>query len=296
MHSVVEMPAAKPTAPEREESLLFEFEKTARATLQAEELPDNPPSEASPELPLNAERIAILTRILPNSDKAIIVVGESDQFQDGEVLTSPGASVETDKRNFSSVGFSGVIGKSGITNSYVNDYNNSIHPKECYRVGPFADEISASVLLDSLISMDVTSESSMDVEVSQKSPDYIVLTVNQSGDRSPRELEQHLRNSGIKDLYRFRQGENKGRISLGVYLNERRAQMHQDNLSSKGIDTEVVAINRELSTVWLNMTLNSAPKSQVELESTVTSLEPDAGVQRTECEQQHFAQSNKNNI
>jgi hypothetical protein len=223
----------------------------------------------------------ILTRVLPNSDKAIIVVGESGQFPENETLISPGALLETEAGKFST---------SPVDKSYA-----SYLPKVCYRVGPFTDEISASRLLGTLTSTDVAN-SSMDIEINQRPSKYIVLTSKQAGNRSPRELEQHFRKSGVKDLYRVRSGRNKGRISLGIYNGPVSARRRLVSLNSIGIDLDVVEVNRDLSTVWLNMALNGAPESQVELQSTVASVEPDAGVQRTECEQQHFAQSDKNNI
>jgi hypothetical protein len=238
MHSVVDMPAALSPAPDA----------------SSEEQPQAPP--------LNADRIVILSRMLPSSDQAVIVVGESDQFQENEALISPGAFFD--------------------------------HARECYRVGPFSDEISASRLLETLTSMDVAS-SSLDIEINQRPPKYIVMTRKQAG-RKPKQLEKQFRKSGVKDLYLVRSGQNKGRISLGIYNGPVTAGRRRDSLNSIGIDLEVVEVNRDLSTVWVNMALNSAPGSRVELQSTVTSVEPQADVQKAECDQQHIAQSNKNTI
>ena len=262
MHSVVDMPAALSPAPEIEESRPLEFEKTARVVLEAQEL-FNVSSEEQPPAPsLRAERIVILSRMLPSSDQAVIVVAESDQFPENEALISPGA--------------------------FFN------HARECYRVGPFSNEISASRLLETLTSVDVAS-SSLDIEINQRPSKYIVMTRKQAG-RTPKELEKQFRKSGVKDLYLVRSGQNKGRISLGIYNGPVSAGRRRDSLNSIGIDLEVVEVNRDLSTVWVSMALNSAPGSRMELQSTLAEVEPEAGVQSAECDQQHIAQSNKNNI
>lgn len=216
---------------------------------------------AVPPAPI-ADRIVILTRLLPPSDQAVIVVGESDQFPENEALISPGAFFD--------------------------------YARECYRVGPFSDEISASRLLETLTSVDVAS-SSLDIEINQRPSKYIVMTRKQAG-RTPKELEKQFRKSGVKDLYLVRSGQNKGRISLGIYNGPVSAGRRRDSLNSIGIDLEVVEVNRDLSTVWVSMALNSAPGSRIELQSTLADVEPEAGVQSTECDQQHIAQSNKNNI
>jgi hypothetical protein len=213
-----------------------------------------------------------LSKNLPNSNKAIIVVGESDQYSDDEVLKSPGASVET---------------KAG--NSYASN-----DPKVCYRVGPFSDEKSASRLLKTLASMDVAS-SSIDIEINQRPSKYIVLTSKQSGSRTPQQLEKKFRNSGVKDVFLVKSGRNKGRISLGIYNGPISAGRRLDSLNSIGIDLEVVEVKRELSTAWVNMALNSTRKSRSDLQSTVASVEPEAAVQKAECDQQQFAQLKKNN-
>ena len=81
----------------------------------------------------------------------------------------------------------------------------------------------------------------------------------------------------------------------GIYNGPISAGRRLDSLNTIGIGLEVVEVNRDLSTVWVNMALNSTRKSRSDLRSTVVSVEPEAGVQKAECDQQHFAQSNKNN-
>jgi hypothetical protein len=149
-------------------------------------------------------------------------------------------------------------------------------------------------LLETLTSRDVAS-SSIDIELNQRPSKYIVLTSKQSGGRTPRQLEKKFRNSGVKDLFLVKSGRNKGRISLGIYNGPISAGRRLDSLNSIGIDLEVVEVKRELSTAWVNMALNSTRKSRSDLQSTVASVEPEAGVQKAECDQQHFAQLKKNN-
>ncbi len=279
---------------ENEEGRPLEFEKTARAALESEQFPDNLAAIQTPGTVINAERSANLTRILPNSEEAVLVVGRSDHFPGHGEATPTGKAQEPD--DFKSTDSGSETDDTYLDQSYAENVSVNVSPNVCYRVGPFANEVLASRLLDAVSDMDTIAESSVDIELSQGPSAYLVLTSNLTGNRTPQELEEHLVESGVEDIFRLRSGQHKGRISLGYYRKEIHATIWRDDLSSMGIDAEVVEINRDLSTAWVNLSLDKNPDSRIELQVAATAFAPGASVQLTPCRQEHIAQSDKNNI
>ncbi len=221
-----------------------------------------PPEEPADAL-LEMERVAALTRDLPASEGATVVERMS-QF-DGKLI-EPGASIESAPH--------------GMTNS-----------GKCYRVGPLANELLASRLLNTLSEVDPSGNSSINIVNDNNGVEYLVMTAAQPDERASRDLAVYLNESGVGDVYRLRSGRYKGRISLGLYEKEVDALVRQDSLRSIGIDAEMLEVSHGLSTYWVNMSLTGNPESQTELRTVATSIAPGAKVERTQCEQWHIARS-----
>lgn len=275
----------------------LEFEKTASAALESEQFPDNLATLQTPDMLMNAERSAVMGRILPDSAEAVLVVGRSDHFPVGAAAKPTEKAPEPEPADdFKPADSGSEPGETYLDGSYTENTSVNASPNQCYRVGPFADEETASQLLDAVVDMDTIAESSVDIEFSQGPSAYLVLTSNLTGNGTPQELEEHLVESGVEDIFQLRTGQLKGRISLGYYLKEIHAIIRREDLSSMGIDAEVVEINRDLSTAWVNLSLEKNPASQIELQVAATAFAPGASVQLTPCRQEHIAQSDKNNI
>jgi len=172
-----------------------------------------------------------------------------------------------------------------------DNFRDTGYSNECYRVGPLANETLASELSDTMIAMDSTSQPTLELVNDYPGTEYRVLTTSQPDVEATDDLEGYLILNGIEDIYRLKSGEHNGRISVGLYGSESNALSRQESLNAMGIEAEVVEVHRELSTYWIELSFNSSPKSQFELQSVAISLAPEAIVQLTQCNQQQITRT-----
>ena len=76
-----------------------------------------------------------------------------------------------------------------------------------------------------------------------------------------------------------------------LFRSEENEVQRQESLDSIGVELEVLPVNREVSSYWISLSLNSGQESRDVLKSAATSFAPRAGVQVTPCRQQQIALS-----
>ncbi len=107
-----------------------------------------------------------------------------------------------------------------------------------YTLGPFADEALARQLSERL-------EDSSDALVLREESvhvhkDYLVLAAPQPDRSATRRLVARLDKADITDRFLIARGNNKGRVSLGVYRTLRSAVKWKKMLAAKGFKVEIV--------------------------------------------------------
>jgi RND family efflux transporter MFP subunit len=165
-------------------------------------------------------------------------------------------------------------------------FNDMAYSTACYRVGPLANAALASELSDTMTAMDNTSQPMVSIVKSHRETEYRVLAAIQPNLLATDDLAGYLANKGVEDIYTLGYGELKGRTSLGLYGDVLNALSREENLRAMGVAAEILEINRELSTYWINLSFDSSPNSQLELQTVATDLAPEASVQLTQCNQQ----------
>ncbi len=121
----------------------------------------------------------------------------------------------------------------------------------CHALGPLesvelADQLSA-LLLDSGFRVNRR-------EASEAVPTgYIVQTPYQESRQGVRELADHLREQGIRDMQIMGRGAHTWRLSLGYYRNEKLAYLRHESLWALGVETKVVVQSKSRISWWLDL-------------------------------------------
>jgi RND family efflux transporter MFP subunit len=183
------------------------------------------------------------------------------------------------------------IETASIMSDSTDTFRDTGYTNECYRIGPLPNKTLASELSGTLTTMDSTSQPTLDLVNGGRRTEYRVLATSQPDLVAPDDMEGYLANKGVKDTYTFNYGEYKGRTSVGVYGDVLNALSREESLRAIGVEVEILEINRELSNYWINLSFNSSPKSQVELQSVAIRLAPEAIVQPVQCSQQQVTRT-----
>lgn len=138
-------------------------------------------------------------------------------------------------------------------------------PQECYKVGPFDSERSASEVLaqmpgrDHGLSLAETQETIVD--------SYIVLSES-TADLST--LQKPLKLLAADEFLYLNRGVYKDRISFGVYKGLRSAETRKRALEMLGINTVVEARTRTTSEFWLEFYLEEDQQGATSLRNELT--------------------------
>lgn len=140
----------------------------------------------------------------------------------------------------------------------------------CRTFGPFKDDAGRDEFFAAL--GDRAHEvGRRDEAAADSTAGYFVLTPAAKNMASAHEQADALRNRGIHDLAILTRAPNRGRISLGLFRQQDRAQKQRDALAAVGVETQVVPRVLKQSRLWLDVELPSKLATQVAQAQDVTS-------------------------
>lgn len=112
---------------------------------------------------------------------------------------------------------------------------------------------------------------------------FMVLAAPQAGPAETKALQARLRDAGIGDQQLLVRGENKGRISLGVYSNKGRAEVRRSLLTELGFKTHITAQTKTRALYWLNVHIASDEANELELLQTAERVAPHSHLSLSPC-------------
>jgi hypothetical protein len=199
----------------------------------------SPVTETSEQLSDSDQEQILLVSELKNVPQTVAPVPDSEQ--------SETANVSTDKAGKSALlpeslpPISGSVDKPALEKSTASDSNISNVDnieKHCYEVGPFANNKAYRDWVSRL--KDIKSEIkpiSRDEQIASKYMVYYPAAETQIESEANIKM---LKNHGIKDLWPL-SDEDKGKISLGLFIKEESALTMKNELLAKGINAVVKA-------------------------------------------------------
>jgi RND family efflux transporter MFP subunit len=119
----------------------------------------------------------------------------------------------------------------------------------CYAIGPIKEKKLAG-MLSNRIRQWVPDLRSHDEEVSLEKG-FVVVSAEQG--KTTQQMLAQIKKAGIEDRYIFPNGEHKGKISLGTFHYQASAEKRQQQLTRKGIDTEVLPYHELTTQYWLDI-------------------------------------------
>jgi len=125
----------------------------------------------------------------------------------------------------------------------------------CYQVGPFLNEILLDVWLASN-EIDINSLTKVN-EMKKKITGFLVYYPQSDTYEQSKKNIKVLENKGFTDFWMFRKGELKGNISLGLFVEERRAIVLRDKLLTAGVNVKIMPRYRTESMWYVNVLSNN---------------------------------------
>ena len=104
---------------------------------------------------------------------------------------------------------------------------------------------------------------------------YMVMTPFPATPGETGSLKARLQAKGIGDFYVLPRGENKGRISLGVYNKKSMAERRKAQLAEFGIETQVGVRTKTRPQYWLNVEMTADDANELQLLRTVERMAPE---------------------
>jgi hypothetical protein len=104
---------------------------------------------------------------------------------------------------------------------------------------------------------------------------YMVMTPFPATPGETGSLKARLRAKGIDDFYVLPRGENKGRISLGVYNKKSWAERRKAQLAERGIEVQVGVRTKSRPQYWLNVEMTEDDVNELQLLRTVDRIAPE---------------------
>ncbi len=123
-------------------------------------------------------------------------------------------------------------------------------PWHCFTFGPFKKQNEAEDVADRLdvLVVDIQGRE----ETRKKQVGYWVLIPAQGSRQAARRKVQELLDAGIRDVWRFSQGELADSISLGLFSNRAPAERHRRAVGRKGFAAEVRPRIIDETSYWLD--------------------------------------------
>ncbi|MGR9088400.1 MAG: SPOR domain-containing protein [Gammaproteobacteria bacterium] len=168
----------------------------------------------------------------------IILLGEQSRMQSGAAAQDSPGHAEYRNPNIESDALSISKAKSNSEEDHKAGQPGADDGPVCFEAGPFSGPDGVDVWQKQLAAM--AAEVTPFEKEMQTARDYLVYYPVVDAHEQPLENLQTLRRQGYSDAWILSQGDQKGKISLGVFKQEERAQNLASQLRDKGIDAGVV--------------------------------------------------------
>jgi cell division protein FtsN len=125
---------------------------------------------------------------------------------------------------------------------------------QCMRIGPLSKREEADKLSLNLFALGLLPE--LHSEISNEQEGYWALVPPQKNRATAVSIVRQLREAGVTDLWRFTSGSLAHAISLGLFRNERRAEIRKRQIEKKGFDVEVRPRYHQKTRYWLGFVIS----------------------------------------
>ncbi len=112
---------------------------------------------------------------------------------------------------------------------------------------------------------------------------YMVLAAPQASPASTKALQARLRAAGVEHQHLLPRGENKGRISLGVYASKGWAELRRSKLAELGFNSHITAHTKTRSLYWLNVHMSAVEANELTLLQTAERVAPHSHLSLSPC-------------
>jgi RND family efflux transporter MFP subunit len=143
----------------------------------------------------------------------------------------------------------------------------------CRALGPIASSEQADRLAAALA--DQAARITRQQQTESVIDSYMVMTPFPATPGETGSLKARLRAKGIGHFYVLPRGENKGRISLGVYNKKSWAERRKAQLAEVGIETQVGVRTKTRPQYWLNVEMTADDANELQLLRTVERMAPE---------------------
>jgi len=143
----------------------------------------------------------------------------------------------------------------------------------CRAVGPIASSEQVDRLAAALA--DQAARVTRQQQTESVIDSYMVMTPFPATPGETGSLKARLRAKGIGHFYVLPRGENKGRISLGVYNKKSWAERRKAQLAEFGIETQVGIRTKTRPQYWLNVEMTADDANELQLLRTVERMAPE---------------------
>ena len=155
------------------------------------------------------------------------------------------------------------------------------HPGACYTVGPVSNKTQALQISDSMAEW--VDELAVRNQSVREKGEFIVLAAQQPDRPATHRLIARLQKAGVSDMYLFKRGPNRGRVSLGLYKTRRFAVKRQNQLSAKGFQTDIGRRHRKTTAYWLDFSLKTGATLPKLKDGIRTALVPSLSFEPVAC-------------
>ena len=134
-------------------------------------------------------------------------------------------------------------------------------PRVCFLVGPIADEAAASVIASGLNGSGDKATIREEEELAIK--DYWVLVPSENRDEAL-EVINTIRASGDRDVFMITNGEERGKVSVGVFSQRKNAEVRSSQMAKLGITAIVIPRGSPKRRWWVDWESDAPSTARVE--------------------------------
>ena len=124
---------------------------------------------------------------------------------------------------------------------------------QCRKIGPFTDDADATRIASALRELGeiVTQQTSQRVVDNGE----MIVSTQQASIDAARSLAAEMKAAGVEDLFVFGEGINAGRVALGLYQDNGRAEARQRDMLEMGFESELQPHRTKRPEYWLDIEL-----------------------------------------
>ncbi len=151
----------------------------------------------------------------------------------------------------------------------------------CRTIGPIKDAADADLIVAAIAGQ--ATPISLRQDSRPHIDGYQILSPQQASVKDARALTEKMTAAGFNDFYVFKSGPHQGRVSLGVYRDQQRAEDARASLADLGFATELFQRTQPQSGFWLEVELLK-PAKAMDLSEATQSLGGTTRLTATSCD------------